>query len=388
MKYLKLLLIIFIITTIATAQEEKKEKKIKNEELNFFKKELPKRSWRETAIAYFTEKEYKEAILYFRKWLQADPKDHSSWYNLACAYSLSKDKKKAMDAFEMAIEVGWKDASHSLRDSDLTFIHKEPRFLELIEQCKKLKLEKEPIEFKRHMVKMESFGSYIVMLPRDYYAKGNITSYPICVILHGLGSSELNHGKLADAFGREGVIYIAVRYPYPFYPVFYGSQQPGWSAYPMDKLEPAQYSLLENLNAKWIFACVDDARTRYRIKNGKISLLGHSQGSFMANLIALNYADKINSYLGYAGGIYGNHARAENLAAMKKNGVKAFLVHCKDDKVVKVESSTTLAKKMKDAQVTVTLKLFEKGGHVFSKEVKAYIIEWLDNYVRLSKQTK
>ena len=49
-----------------------------------------------------------------------------------------------------------------------------------------------------------------VYLPPDYDSEENRDrTWPICVILHGSGSTETAHGSFANTFGRHGVIYVA-----------------------------------------------------------------------------------------------------------------------------------------------------------------------------------
>ena len=71
--------------------------------------------------------------------------------------------------------------------------------------------------------------------PPDYDSSNR--RYPIFVILHGNGSNETSRGQLADDFGREGVIYVAVRAPYPSGGSA-GRGQPGYTAWPPETFDP------------------------------------------------------------------------------------------------------------------------------------------------------
>ena len=110
-------------------------------------------------------------------------------------------------------------------------------------------------------------------------------AYPICVILHGSGSTELEHGKYADLFGRQGVIYVAPRAPYPHLGTSVQLQRLGWTAwspdadrFPADEEDALQAQIVEQY-VDWIFACVDDTRTRYRTRGDSVFLFGsHGRG--------------------------------------------------------------------------------------------------------------
>src|SRR5262245_60532691 len=70
----------------------------------------------------------------------------------------------------------------------------------------------------QHGLLQKTLGFYAVFLP-EAYSKSD-QRYPLVVILHGSGSTELNHGQLANDFGREQAIYVAPRAPYPHHEVF------------------------------------------------------------------------------------------------------------------------------------------------------------------------
>ncbi|MDR2039510.1 MAG: hypothetical protein LBQ60_16425 [Bacteroidales bacterium] len=98
----------------------------------------------------FKDKDYKqgEALLYEAidlysglsendqqkyQWVQA-----GNYYNLACIYSLTKNKKKAMENFEKAVKHGYTNYSHIKSDTDLDYIRKEKRFVQLMDEIRVL----------------------------------------------------------------------------------------------------------------------------------------------------------------------------------------------------------------------------------------------------------
>ena len=159
-------------------------------------------------------------------------------------------------------------------------------------------------------------------MPENY--KDSEESYPVVVILHGHGSTELGHGRLADALGRDGVIYVCVRAPYAWEEIMLGARQKSYSAWPSERIEnEADIKQITPQYIDWIFACVDDAKKRYRIKGDKVYLWGHSQGAFFANACAMTYPSRVASYFAYAGGMMDDMKDEKYGAAMKEQGVKA-----------------------------------------------------------------
>ncbi len=84
-----------------------------------------------------------------------------------------------------------------------------------------------------HGLPQTQLGVYAVFLPPGYHAPENRNKrYPLVLILHGHGSTEIRHGQHADEFGRNDVIYLAPRAPYPHEGVFMELKTPGWTAWP------------------------------------------------------------------------------------------------------------------------------------------------------------
>ena len=80
---------------------------------------------------------------YYAKGLEIDnrlsrlcPADERVFYNLACSYILLHDKKRAFAALERAIDLGYGDVDHMLRDPDLAAIRDDPQFHQLTEKIK------------------------------------------------------------------------------------------------------------------------------------------------------------------------------------------------------------------------------------------------------------
>ena len=197
-------------------------------------------SLRSQAHDALAKKDYAGALPLLEQWLEADPRDHWSWYNLASAHAMTGDNAGAIDAFERSVDAGLLDPDYPQRDTDLDSIRSNPRFEAALERIREKQKQGVPEDYIRRFAPMRSMGSYIVVLPPDYETSGR--DYPICVILHGNGSTELNHGKMSDRWERRaGVIYVTVRAPYPHIGVIASTDKPGYTAWLPDAVAIENY---------------------------------------------------------------------------------------------------------------------------------------------------
>ena len=338
-------------------------------------------SWRDQAGEAFGQKDWDRAIAGYGRWLEADPQDNRAWYGLACAYALKGDTANALSAWESAVDAGWFGDQSAAADPDLKAIASLERFRKALGRCSTNQAAKGPAGYKRNFTTMNSLGTYIVMLPPDYDESNK--EYPLCLILHGHGSSETGHGTLADELGRDEVIYVAPRYAYPFTEDQGSMSEPGWTAWPPYDLssDTLLHPVVDRLNTDWVFACADDARKRYRIRGDRVFLLGHSQGAFLANACATLRPELVRSYFAYAGFYPDHYLSKERLAGLKENGVRVYLAHGTEDQVCDPAGSRKLEQAMKKAGVTCKLETF-KAEHSFTSDAYKSARKWLDKEVR------
>ncbi len=325
------------------------------------------------------EGKHAEAIALYLRWLEADPRDGNGRYNLACAYALSGEKDKALTAFETAIDAGFKDTGHAQRDSDLKSLQTAPRFKAAIARAEAKAAAGELPRMRRHLLTATTIGTYIVLLPPDY-AKTK-KRYPVVFILHGSGSSEIGHARVAEAMGREDVIYVAPRALHPHHGVFLGGRNPGWTAWPTD--QPAKGDDASEpmaLYAGWIARCADDVAKRYRVHGSKVFVWGHSQGAAAANVFAALHPKRVASYFAYAG-YYPEAITDATIAGLKTNGVHVELCHGIKDPVVPSAPTRDMGARLEKAGVSRAVHLVE-AGHSLTEEVHSLSKAWADKRAR------
>ena len=71
---------------------------------------------------------------------ELDPRNPLTFYNLACSYALNDQCDLAADALKRALRLGYTDFKWIARDPDLRKLRKHPRFEQLQEMIRRLKL--------------------------------------------------------------------------------------------------------------------------------------------------------------------------------------------------------------------------------------------------------
>ena len=331
-------------------------------------------------------KDYATARRLLERWLEADPRDATSWYNLACSCALTGERALALDAFEHAVDAGFLDSALAQRDSDLESIRAEPRFTAGIARIAERQKQNEPPSWVvQRRAPMRTQGAYAVMLPPDY--ETNSREYPLCVLIHGSGGSEMHWDRLMQAFGREGVVYLAVRAPYASVDGIIELGEAAYTAWPPGQFPTGSPSIdtARREYVNWIFDAVTEVQKEFRVRKGKVFLYGYSQGGGIASTAAALYPEKVQSYLAQAGSaVPPNFMTDERIQRMKAEGVQAWLVHGREDTVVPVDRSTSLAERFKAASVSVELRLVA-GDHPISAESTSVGKEWMEKIVKAAK---
>lgn len=68
-----------------------------------------------------------------RRLVRLVPEDPTARYNLACSLALLDRTDEALDALEVAVELGYDDGRHLLADEDLASLREHPRFRALVQ---------------------------------------------------------------------------------------------------------------------------------------------------------------------------------------------------------------------------------------------------------------
>lgn len=237
-------------------------------------------------------------------------------------------------------------------------------------------------DVQHHALVQKKVGFYGVLLPKDYAT--NERDYPMVVILHGSGSTEERHGRMANDLGRDNAIYVLPRAPHAHEGSFIYDREAGWTAwptfpekwgkwdsptFPKDEMKDIDAA---DLYIEWIVSSMNDARQRYRIKKDRAVIIGHSQGAAFAHNVATKHPDLVKAYFAYAG-YFGSTTddmdKSDVADAFKNNKVIPWIVHYENDQAVSVEESEKLVEYFKDHEVSFKSHIMPEGSHSISDQV-------------------
>jgi len=148
----------------------------------------------------------------------------------------------------------------------------------------------------------------------------------------------------------------------------------------------------------------------WNIKPNHIGIMGFSAGGHLASTVGTHFKNpvidnknKINlrpdfmilvypvisftdsiGHIGSRDNLIGQHPSQEKIVAysnelqVNSDTPPSFLIHAKDDDVVKVENSIYFYKALKKNKVSSDIYLYEKGGHGFGLNNSTSEIKWMD----------
>lgn len=90
------------------------------------------------AFKLYDEGKYQEAAELTEEAFQVGDPSMDHYYNIACCWALAGDKDKALKNLSKSIEAGWLDVDWMQEDSDLTILHGDERFDELVTKVQKI----------------------------------------------------------------------------------------------------------------------------------------------------------------------------------------------------------------------------------------------------------
>ncbi len=297
---------------------------------------------------YFSEgmegikaKEYEKAIAAFKKAIELNALESSSYYNIACCYSLMDKKAEAIEWLQKAVEKGWDGFEHTEQDTDLTNIRAEAGYLKIIVDMR--------------AAAGLNCGFYAMHVPEKCAAD---KEWPLLIGLHGYGSNAadfLGHWRpVADAVG------MIVACPQ-------GSAKVNKNAYGWN-LQAAEKAILD---------CLADAPKRAKIDLKRIYLGGFSQGGALTYMIGLKLCNRFAGLLPMAA-FYDAEKNKLNTAKAGEKKLAVYIIQGTEDAQT-LEPARLAEKEMSAAGLRVKLVEYPVG-HVFppdhAKEF-AKALEWL-----------
>lgn len=80
----------------------------------------------------YDSKKYLESAQAFEKAFAVKNGSASDYYNAACSYALAGENENAINYLTKAVDLGWTNVSHLKSDSDLTNLHEESSWDDIV----------------------------------------------------------------------------------------------------------------------------------------------------------------------------------------------------------------------------------------------------------------
>ena len=88
---------------------------------------------------YTTRGEHERGAVLDLRLVRLRPRSARAHYNLGCTFALLGRTEEAFEELERAVECGFGDAEHMLKDDDLAGLRDDPRFGELVRRAREAK---------------------------------------------------------------------------------------------------------------------------------------------------------------------------------------------------------------------------------------------------------
>ncbi len=326
------------------------------------------------AIKAYNEKDYARSASAYLVYISHNNSDAIALYNLACCFGLMGDSARAAAFLMASWDKGYRDTEHILRDPDFDPVRESSAFKNAVKKMEKEALVSSEGKNMVYILAGTLLPCYVVV-PEDYDAEER---YPLVIGLHGYGS---NYERFSDLFQRPyktdtskksmkiGFIYAAPCAPYP---MAVGSE-PGYSwTIRQEGLDEKTIKL----DADYISSLALELLKSFNVDTNRVYLLGFSQGASMAYNIGLNRPERFKGVIAFGGWMDTVLVSGEALKKAGAKGMRVFIAHGKDDRVVPLEASQNAYKRLKDAGLDVQLNQFE-GGHEVPMETLEFAMEWM-----------
>jgi phospholipase/carboxylesterase len=325
-------------------------------------------SWRDKANEALMKGDRKTAVEWYRQWVEADPTDAVSLYNLACCHALDGKTADALNALKQSAAAGWSDSIHTEADPDLSSLHAQAEFKKILSEiARNARLRSEG--YLAQYCTQERLGKYLVILPEGYDPQ---QKYPLIVLLHGHGQNPEFFARVAQWLSPGERIFIVPQGSYSAAE----TDGEGFSHF-RERDDYSEDVATAPAAVEWVLRAAADVMKRYPIQDSTFTVVGFSQGGALAHLVAATYPQRVNACVAVGGFFIPHLLTPETLKAEAAAGTRVLIVHDLQDIAVPFDEAAYAHNMLKAAGVAVTISPIEHIGHTFTAEVGMKIDQWL-----------
>jgi phospholipase/carboxylesterase len=308
--------------------------------------------------------EYDSAAACYLELLSHNITDASSIYNLACCYGLMGEPELAGSYLRRSFKAGFDDIDHAQEDADFENVRGKEVFDAVFDSIAASFEQKESMLGEAVWIRHPSFRPCHVRVPEGFDPE---QEHVLVLGLHGYGASPESFAGLWDRFENPGFIYAALQAPYPF---SVGNELGySWTMRLEDKELDNKARLLSE---SYVIETVRELARKYKVSG--VYLLGFSQGCGMAYTVGIKNHRLLKGMICFAGWLDTEWLGRTMMQDAK--GLRVFIAHGKDDRVVELEVGTKARDELKNLGYDVTFLEFD-GGHQVPAEPLRKAQEWM-----------
>ena len=87
-------------------------------------------------VTYYARGDLEEALAWYKRSLEADPRFGDAFYNMACIYALQEHKELAFRYLRLAALNHYSERELMEKDPDLASLRTEPQWREILDQMR------------------------------------------------------------------------------------------------------------------------------------------------------------------------------------------------------------------------------------------------------------
>ncbi len=308
----------------------------------------------------YKRKDYMDAARHYLFILRFDQDNENLIYYLACCYGLMGKPKLAAKYLEKAVNAGFTNIDHMLKDKDFDRVRKDKEFV---------RMENTLVMWRKTLgevlyIKATKYLKCRVHLPENYDSR---KSYPLIIGLHGNGGNSEDLVSLWKIFKKPDFIYAAGEGAYQKHSVP-GSKVDMFS-WSLQTRERKLWKKIDSATEEYIVEIAEELSRKYN--TDEIYLFGFSEGAAYTFITGIKHPDIFKGIIcfgGYMPEIGKSYSLLSKNDIKKGKGLKVFIAHGRSDNAVNYDKAAESGKMLEENGYNVTFQSFD-GGHVVPADI-------------------
>jgi len=313
----------------------------------------------------FKKEEYLLAAKYYLFIVRYSTPDAMTLYNLACCYARLKKPELTIKYLKYAVDAGFDNLDHLLKDEDLAVIEKNNEFRLYLKYINRLK----DAQGKTILLPAVKALPAKIHLPEDFTPD---KKYKLLIALHGRGHSAEKFSAIWSHVKRKEFIMVSPSGPYNISDSTSIIKRSSWYLLTRDK---KIWEIADPLVVDYMKGIVLELKNRYKISD--IYILGFSQGVSASFYSAIKNPGLFKGVIAFAG-VLPDEEFISNVEYQKAKNLRIFITHGDKDSQISKSKSSEAKTTLESFGYKVAFHSFE-GGHFVDPAILNKAVEWMLN---------